>query len=68
MAEERFPDVPCELCTTPAQLNTVPLRLIPAGSPPWQVLCDTCFRQELGLEPWDSLKMRPVRHDTRGRR
>ena len=36
--------------------------------PPWQALCDDCFRQEIGLEPWDSLKMKPIRHGTRGRR
>jgi hypothetical protein len=44
----------------PAQLNTGPLRLIPAGCPPWQALCDNCFRQELKTEPWDSIKMKPI--------
>jgi hypothetical protein len=63
MMEERFSDVPCDLCAAPARLNTVPLRLIPAGCPPWQTLCDTCF----GQEPWDSLKMKPIR-GIRGRR
>ena len=50
--EEGFPDAACNLCTRLAQLNTIPLRLIPAGSPPWQALCDDCFRQEIGQEPW----------------
>ena len=58
---DRFPDVSCDLCTKPAQLNTVPLRLIPTGGIPWQALCDDCFRQELGVEPSDDLKMRPIR-------
>ncbi len=66
--EERFPDAPCDLCRTLAQLYTVPLRLIPAGSPPWQALCGDCFRHELETEPWDSLQMRPIRHGRRGRR
>ena len=62
--DDRFPDAARNLCTKLAQLNTVPLRLIPVGSPPWQALCDDCFRQELqelGEEPWDSLKMCPIR-------
>ncbi len=63
--EDQFLGSACNLRTKLAQLNTVPLRMIPAGSPPWQALCDACFRQELGQEPWDELKMRPIR---RGRR
>src|SRR3954449_4013185 len=49
--EDRFPNAPCDLCQTLAQLYTVPLRLIPPGSPPWQALCGDCFRQELETEP-----------------
>jgi hypothetical protein len=64
--EDRFPDAKCALCAQLAQLNTVSLRLIPAGCPPWQALCDSYFRQELGQEPWESLKMRPIRSN-RGR-
>jgi hypothetical protein len=67
MEQDRFPDARCDLCTKPAQLITVRLRLIPPGTPPWQALCDDCFRQELGREPWDSLKMRPIRHGSGGR-
>jgi hypothetical protein len=65
---EEFPDAPCNLCTKLAQLNTVPLRLIPAGCPPWQALCEDCFRQELNTEPWNGLKMKPIRRSTRGQR
>jgi hypothetical protein len=37
--EDRFPDAKCNRCETLAQLYTVPLRLLPPGSPPWQALC-----------------------------
>ena len=66
--EDRFPDAACNLCTRLAQLNTVPLRLIPTGSPSWQALCNECFRQELKTEPWDSLKLSPQRSSRRNRR
>jgi hypothetical protein len=66
--DDLFPDVPCDLCTKYCQPNTVPLPLILPGCPPWQSLGDECFVQELGVVPWDGLKMRPIRHGTRGRR
>jgi hypothetical protein len=65
--EDRFPDASCERCRTLAQLNTVPLRLVQPGKKTWQALCDDCFREELGTEPWDQLRMRPIRHSRRGR-
>jgi hypothetical protein len=66
--EGRFPDARCERCEMLDQLYTVPLRLIPPGSPSWQALCGDCFRQALDSEPWDSLLMRPIHHNRRGRR
>jgi hypothetical protein len=66
--EDRFPDAACGRCGQLAQLNTVPLRLIPAGAPPWQSLCDACFRDALGEEPTDSQKMRPIQHGRPRRR
>jgi hypothetical protein len=66
--EERFPDASCERCGTLAQLNTVPLRLVPPGHQPWQALCDDCFRAELGAEPASTQKLRPIRHTRHGRR
>jgi hypothetical protein len=51
-----------------AQLNTVPLRLLPAGAPAWQSLCDECFREVLGAEPSDDLKLRPIQHGRHSRR
>jgi hypothetical protein len=65
---EQFPDAACERCGQLAQLNTVPLRLVPAGEPTWQALCDACFREALGVEPSDDLRMRPIRHGNRSRR
>ncbi|MBV9578870.1 MAG: hypothetical protein JO057_09795 [Chloroflexi bacterium] len=66
--EGRLPGAACNLCGKLAQLNTVSLRLIPAGSPPWQSLCDDCFREELNTEPSDNLKLRPIRSSRRSRR
>jgi hypothetical protein len=65
--EDRFPYAKCERCGTPAQLNTVPLRLVHPGKTAWQALCDECFHEELGVEPWDELQMRPIRHRRRSR-
>jgi hypothetical protein len=59
---DRFPDAECPRCHELAQLNTVPLRLIPpSAEAAWQALCDECFRTVLEVEPWDSLQMRPIR-------
>ena len=66
--EERFPDTSCERCGTLAQLNTVPLRLVPPDSRPWQALCDDCFRSALGAEPSHTQKLRPIRNTRHGRR
>jgi hypothetical protein len=66
--EPRFPDAACPRCETWAQLYTVPLRLVSAGGRAWQALCDECFRQDLKMEPWDDLLMRPIRRDRRSRR
>jgi hypothetical protein len=66
--EDRFPDASCERCGMAAQLNTVPLRLVQPGQRAWQALCDDCFHRELGVEPWDELRVRPIRHNRRGRR
>jgi hypothetical protein len=46
----------------------VGLRLVQPGKKAWQVLCDDCFREELQAEPWDQLRMRPIRRDRRDRR
>jgi hypothetical protein len=45
--DDLFPDVPCDLCTKLAQLNTVPLRLIPAGCPPGRRCAKTVFAKSL---------------------
>ena len=50
------------------QLYTVPLRLLPPGEPPWQALCEACFRGALQSEPSNDLAMKPVRHPRRNRR
>jgi hypothetical protein len=63
--EDKFPDANCERCGRLAQLNTVPLRLVQPGKHAWQALCDDCFREELGTEPWDELRMRPIRRNRR---
>jgi hypothetical protein len=66
--EDRFPDAGCERCGTLAQLSTLPLRLVQPGTKARQALCEACFREELRTEPWDQLRMRPIRHNRRGRR